>query len=156
MGTPMRDAMLRCCHRWSALSSSRTLSHANAHDLRSNRVAGLIAVQVAKQLGAGKVIVTGRNAQKHDTLRPLGAMLSAKAVEDTPCSLRPGWGSQPRTCGVAGRRIALLRHPNHGQWPQICFLPRLLEGIRQTFDLASYGKLYLPTTVALLSTITEN
>ena len=35
--------------------------------------AGLIAVQVAKQLGTGKVIVTGRNAQELDTLRPLGA-----------------------------------------------------------------------------------
>ena len=35
--------------------------------------AGLVAVQVAKQLGAGKVIVTGRNAQGLEALRSLGA-----------------------------------------------------------------------------------
>jgi len=35
--------------------------------------AGLVAVQVAKQLGARKVIVTGRNAQELEALRPLGA-----------------------------------------------------------------------------------
>jgi hypothetical protein len=35
--------------------------------------AGAVAVQVAKQLGAGKVIVTGRNAQELETLRALGA-----------------------------------------------------------------------------------
>lgn len=35
--------------------------------------AGLVAVQVAKQLGARKVIVTGRNAKELEALRPLGA-----------------------------------------------------------------------------------
>jgi NADPH:quinone reductase-like Zn-dependent oxidoreductase len=35
--------------------------------------AGLVAVQVAKQLGARKVLVTGRNAQELETLRSLGA-----------------------------------------------------------------------------------
>jgi len=35
--------------------------------------AGVVAVQVAKRLGAGKVIATGRNAQELETLRSLGA-----------------------------------------------------------------------------------
>ena len=35
--------------------------------------AGLVAVQVAKQLGARKVIVTGRNAQELEALRAFGA-----------------------------------------------------------------------------------
>jgi hypothetical protein len=35
-------------------------------------------------------------------------------------------------------------------------LPKLLEGIRQTFDLAAHGKVYLPTKVVLLSTVTDN
>ena len=35
--------------------------------------AGGVAVQVAKQLGAGKVIVTGRNVQQLEALRSLGA-----------------------------------------------------------------------------------
>lgn len=34
---------------------------------------GTVAVQVAKHLGAGKVIVTGRNAEELNALRPLGA-----------------------------------------------------------------------------------
>jgi len=46
--------------------------------------AGIVAVQVAKQLGAGKVIVTGRNATELETLRSLGA----DAV--IPFDLRPG------------------------------------------------------------------
>jgi hypothetical protein len=35
-------------------------------------------------------------------------------------------------------------------------LPRLLEGIRQTFDLAAHGKLTLPARAVSLSTVTEN
>jgi len=35
-------------------------------------------------------------------------------------------------------------------------LRKLLEGIRQTFDLAAHGKLYLPTQVVALSTVTES
>jgi len=35
------------------------------------------------------------------------------AAPRPPCSLRPGWRSLPRTCGVARLRIALLGHPNH-------------------------------------------
>jgi hypothetical protein len=33
---------------------------------------------------------------------------------------------------------------------------KLLEGIRQTFDLGAQGKLYLPTEAVPLSTVTEN
>jgi hypothetical protein len=35
-------------------------------------------------------------------------------------------------------------------------LATLLDGIRQTFDLAAHDKLYLPTEVVPLSTVTEN
>jgi hypothetical protein len=35
-------------------------------------------------------------------------------------------------------------------------MPKLFEGIRQTFDLAAQGKLYLPTKVVPLETVAEN
>ena len=35
-------------------------------------------------------------------------------------------------------------------------MSKLLESIRQTFDLAAHGKLYLPTKVVPLATVAEN
>ena len=35
-------------------------------------------------------------------------------------------------------------------------LPKLLECVRKTFELAAQGKLYLPTKVVPLSTVTES
>ena len=35
-------------------------------------------------------------------------------------------------------------------------MPKLFESIRQTFDLAAHGKLYLPTKVVPLATVAEN
>ena len=35
-------------------------------------------------------------------------------------------------------------------------MSKLFESIRQTFDLAAHGKLYLPTKVAPLATVAEN
>jgi NADPH:quinone reductase-like Zn-dependent oxidoreductase len=166
--------------------------------------AGLVAVQVAKQLGARKVIVTGRNAQGLENLRSLGADVVI------PFDLRPEnlqgvghfeqaltttfadgldvvvdylWGSSARTIIVAVANAVEDAHPVRfiqvgeasrepvelpaaalrssaiqimGSGLKSVPFPRLLEGIRQTFDLAAHGKLYLPTEVFPLSTVTEN
>jgi NADPH:quinone reductase-like Zn-dependent oxidoreductase len=166
--------------------------------------AGLIAVQVAKRLGAGKVIVTGRNAQELDTLRPLGADVvipfdlrpeTPQGVEHFEQSLTAAfaagldvvvdylWGSSARTIIVAVAKAVEDAHPVRfvqvgeasrepvelpaaalrssaiqimGTGLKSIPLPKLLEGIRQTFDLASRSKLYLPTEVVPLSMVTEN
>jgi NADPH:quinone reductase-like Zn-dependent oxidoreductase len=166
--------------------------------------AGFVAVQVAKQLGARKVIVTGRNARELETLHALGADVVI------PFDLRPEnfhgaghferalttafadgldiivdylWGSSARTIIVAVAKAVEDAHPVRfvqvgeasrepvelpaaalrssaiqivGSGLKSVPLPKLLEGIRQTFDLAADGKLYLPTEVAPLSTVTEN
>ncbi len=166
--------------------------------------AGGIAVQVAKQLGAGKVIVTGRNAQELDALRPLGADVvipfdfrpeNPQGVEHFEQALIAAfadgldvivdylWGSSARTCIVAVAKAVEDAHPVRfvqvgeasrepvelpaaalrssaiqimGSGLKSVPFPKLLEGIRQTFDLAAQGKLYLPTKVVPLSTVTEN
>jgi NADPH:quinone reductase-like Zn-dependent oxidoreductase len=166
--------------------------------------AGAVAVQVAKQLGAGKVIVTGRNAQELETLRALGADVVI------PFDLRPEnsqgvghfeqalmavfadgldvvvdylWGTSARTIIVAIAKAVEDAHPLRfvqvgeasrepvelpaaalrssaiqimGSGLKSVPLPKLLEGIRQTFNLAAQGKLYLPTRVVPLSMVTEN
>jgi NADPH:quinone reductase-like Zn-dependent oxidoreductase len=166
--------------------------------------AGAVAVQVAKQLGAGKVIVTGRNAQELETLRALGADVVI------PFDLRPEnsqgvghfeqalmavfadgldvvvdylWGTSARTIIVAIAKAVENAHPLRfvqvgeasrepvelpaaalrssaiqimGSGLSSVPLPKLLEGIRQTFNLAAQGKLYLPTKVVPLSMVTEN
>lgn len=105
--------------------------------------AGIVAIQVAKQLGARKVIVTGRNAKE------LGALLSLGADEIIPFDLRPEnpqgvehfeqalttvfadgldvvvdylWGSSARTIIVAVAKAVEDAHPvrfvqvGGGQW----------------------------------------
>jgi NADPH:quinone reductase-like Zn-dependent oxidoreductase len=166
--------------------------------------AGLVAVQVAKQLGARKVIVTGRNAQELEALRSLGADVVI------PFDLRPEhlqgvdhfeealtgafadgldvvvdylWGTSARTIIVAVAKAVEDAHSVRfiqvgeasrepvelpgaalrssaiqimGSGLKSVPLPKLLGGIRQTFDLAAHGKLYLPTRVVPLSTVEEN
>lgn len=166
--------------------------------------AGLVAVQVAKQLGAGKVVVTGRNAQELETLRSVGADVAipfdlrpenAQGVEHFEQALTAVfadgldvivdylWGSSARTIIVAVAKAVEDAHPVRfvqvgessrepvelpasalrssaiqimGSGLKSVPFPRLLESIRQTFDLAARGKLYLPTKVVPLSTVTEN
>jgi NADPH:quinone reductase-like Zn-dependent oxidoreductase len=166
--------------------------------------AGLIAVQVAKQIGAGKVIVTGRNAQELDTLRSLGAdvvipfdlrpenpqgvkhfeqALTAAFADGVDVVVDYLWGSSARTIIVAVAKAVEDAHPVRfvqvgeasresvelpgaalrssaiqimGSGLKSVPLSKLLEGIRQTFDLAARGKLYLPTKVVPLSLVTEN
>ena len=166
--------------------------------------AGLVAVQVAKQLGARKVIVTGRNAQELEALRPLGADVVIP-FDFRPENLQGGgdfeqalttafadgldvvvdylWGSSARTIIVAVAKGLEDAHPVRfvqvgeasrepvelpaaalrssaiqimGSGLKSVPLRKLLEGIRQTFDLAAHGKLYLPTQVVALSTVTES
>jgi NADPH:quinone reductase-like Zn-dependent oxidoreductase len=166
--------------------------------------AGLVAVQVAKQLGARKVIVTGRNAQELETLRSLGAdvvipfdlraenpqgveyfeqALTAEFADGLDVVVDYLWGRSARTIIVAVAKGVEDAHPvrfvqvgeaSHelvelpgaalrssaiqiiGSGLKSVPLPKLLEGIRQTLDLAAHGKLYLPTKVVPLSTVTEN
>ena len=166
--------------------------------------AGLVAVQVAKQLGAGKVIVTGRNAQELEALRPLGADVvipfdlrpeNLQGVEHFEQALTGAfaggldvvvdylWGSSARTIIVAVAKAVEDAHPvrfvqvgEAGREPvefpaaalrssaiQIMGsglksvpLLKLLECVRKTFELAAQGKLYLPTKVVPLSTVTES
>lgn len=166
--------------------------------------AGLVAVQVAKQLGARKVIVTGRNAQELETLRSLGAdvvipfdlrpeslqgvghfeqALTAAFADGLDVVVDYLWGTSARTIIVAVAKAVEDAHPVRfvqvgeasrepvelpaaalrssaiqimGSGLKSVPMPKLLEGIRQTFDLAAHRKLYLPTEVVPLSTVTEN
>lgn len=166
--------------------------------------AGLVAVQVAKQLGARKVIVTGRNAEQLETLRSLGAdvvipfdlrpnnlqgvrhfeqALAATFADGLDVVVDYLWGSSARIIIVAVAKAVEDAHPVRfiqvggasrepvelpasalrcsaiqimGSGLKSVPFPRLLEGIRQTFDLAAHGQLHLPTEVVPLSTVTEN
>lgn len=166
--------------------------------------AGLVAVQVAKQLGAGKVIVTGRNEQELERLRSLGAdvvipfdlrpenpqgvehfeqALTAVFADGLDVVVDYLWGTSARTIIVAVAKAIEDAHPVRfvqvgeasrgpvelpaaalrssaiqimGSGLKSVPLPKLMEGIRQTFDLASHGKLRLSTKVVPLSTVTEN
>jgi len=94
--------------------------------------AGLVAVQVAKQLGAGKVIVTGRNAQELESLRSRGADVvipfdlrpeNLQGVEHFEQALMTVfadgldvvvdylWGSSARTILVAAAKAVEEAHP---------------------------------------------
>ena len=94
--------------------------------------AGLVAVQVAKQLGAGKVIATGRNAQELEALRSLGAdvvipfdlrsenpqgvrlfeeALTAAFAEGLDVVIDYLWGSSARTIIVAVAKTIEDAHP---------------------------------------------
>lgn len=166
--------------------------------------AGVVAVQVAKQLGAGKVIVTGRNTQELERLHSLGADVSIpfdlrpenlQGVEHFKTALKNTfadgldvivdylWGTSARIIIVAVAEAMEDAHPVRfvqvgeasreavelpaaalrssaiqimGSGLKSVPLPKLMEGIRQTFDLASQGKLYLPTKVIPLSRVNES
>jgi NADPH:quinone reductase-like Zn-dependent oxidoreductase len=166
--------------------------------------AGVIAVQVAKQLGAGKVIAAGRNAQELEALRPLGADAvipfdlrpeNLKGVEHFEQALTDEfahgldvvidylWGTSARTIIVSIAKAIEDAHPVRfvqvgeasresvelpgaalrssaiqimGSGLKSVPFPKLLAGIRQTFDLAARGKLYLPTRTVPLATVAEN
>jgi NADPH:quinone reductase-like Zn-dependent oxidoreductase len=166
--------------------------------------AGFVAVQVAKQLGAGKVIVTGRNAQELEALRPLGAdvVISFDLRPENPQRIEQFeqaltgtfadgldvvvdylWGTSARTIIVAVAKAVEDAHPvrfvqvgeasrEPVEFPAAALrssaiqimgsglksvpLPKLLEYIRKTFELAAQGKVHLPTQVVPLSTVTEN
>jgi len=166
--------------------------------------AGIVAVQVAKHLGARKVIVSGRNAQELEALRALGADVVI------PFDLRPEnprgvaefeqalvaafddgldvvvdylWGSSARTIIVAVANAVEDAHPVRfvqvgeasseqvelpaaalrssaiqimGSGLKSVPLPRLLECVRRSFELAAHGRLSLPTKAVPLATVAEN
>jgi NADPH:quinone reductase-like Zn-dependent oxidoreductase len=166
--------------------------------------AGSVAVQVAKQLGARRVIVTGRNPPELEALRSLGADVvlpfdlrpeNPQGVEQFEQALTTAfadgldvvvdylWGTSARTIIIAVAKAVEDAHPVRfvqvgeasreavelpgaalrssaiqlmGSGLKSVPLPKLLEGIRKTFDLAARGKLYLPTRTVPLSTVTEN
>ncbi len=166
--------------------------------------AGSVAVQVAKHLGAKKVIVTGRNAEELEALRSLGADVvipfdlrpeSPQGIHDFENALKSEfvhgldivvdylWGTSARTIIVAIAKSVEDAHPVRfvqvgeasgapvevpaaalrssaiqitGSGLKSVAFPRLLDAIRQTFDLASQGKLHLATKAVPLSTIVDN
>ena len=166
--------------------------------------AGFVAVQIAKQLGARKVIVTGRSAQELEALRALGADVVIlfdlrpenlqgvghfeQAVTDTFADeldvvVDYLWGTSARTIIVAIAKAVEDAHPVRfvqvgeasrepvelpaaalrssaiqimGSGLKSVPFPKLMESIRQTFDLAAQGRLYLLTKVVPLSTVAEN
>jgi len=166
--------------------------------------AGSVAIQIAKQLGAGKVIVTSRNAQELEALRLLGAdvvipfdlrpenprgvehfeqALTATFADGLDVVVDYLWGTSARTIIIAVAKAVEDAHPVRfiqvgeasrepvelpaaslrssaiqimGSGLKSVPFPKLLECIRQTFDLAAHGKLYLPTKAVHLSTVAEN
>jgi len=166
--------------------------------------AGIVAVQVAKYLGARKIIVTGRSSQELEALRSLGADVvipfdlrpeNQHGVENfeqaLTCAFADGldvvvdylWGTSARTIIVAVAKAVEDAHPVRfvqvgeasrepvelpgaalrssaiqimGSGLKSVPLPRLLEGVRQTFDLAACGRLHLPTKIVPLSMVTEH
>ena len=166
--------------------------------------AGSVAVQVAKYLGAKKVIVTGRNAVELEALRSLGADVvipfdfrpeSPSGIHDFENALKSEfvqgldivvdylWGTSARTIIVAIAKSVEDVHPVRfvqvgeasgepvevpaaalrssaiqimGSGLKSVPFPRLLDAIRQTFDLAAQGKLYLATKAVPLFTIADN
>lgn len=166
--------------------------------------AGVVAVQVAKQLGAKKVIVTGRNAQELEALRSFGAdvvipfdlrlenpqgvkhfeqALTDVFIDGLDVVVDYLWGSSARAIIVAVAKAIEDAHPVRfvqvgeasrelvempaaalrssaiqimGSGLKSVPLPRLLDCIRHTFELAALGKLKLPTQAVSLSTVTEN
>ena len=166
--------------------------------------AGTVAVQVAKHLGAKKVIVTGRNAKELEALRSLGADVvipfdlrpeSPQGIHDFEIALKSEfvhgldivvdylWGTSARTIIVAIAKSVEDAHPVRfvqvgeasgepvevpaaalrssaiqimGSGLKSVPFPKLLDAIRQTFDLAAQGKLHLATKAVPLSTIVDN
>lgn len=165
--------------------------------------AGMVAVQVARHLGAEKIIATGRNAAELNALSRLGADVAI------PFDLRPGhpegvedferaltkefargidvvidylWGTSARTIIVAIAKAVEDAYPVRfvqvgeasrealelpgaalrssaiqlmGSGLKSVPLPKLLEGVRNTFTLAAQSGLYLPTEAVPLSTVAE-
>lgn len=166
--------------------------------------AGTVAVQVAKQLGAKKVIVTGRNAEELNDLRNFGAdvVIPFDLRPDNPDGMEAFesalkdefsrgldvvvdylWGTSGRTIIVAVAKAVEDAHPVRyvevgeasrdpvelpgaalrssaiqlmGSGLKSVPLPQLLDAIRDTFDLAAQGKLFLPTKPVPLSTVAEH
>jgi NADPH:quinone reductase-like Zn-dependent oxidoreductase len=165
---------------------------------------GTVAVQVAKHLGAKKVIVTGRNADELNALRTLGADVvipfdfrpeNPQGVEAFESALRDEfshgidvvidylWGTSARTIIVAVAKAIQDAHPVRfvqvgeasreplelpgaalrssaiqimGSGLKSVPFAKLLDAIRNTFDLAAQGKLYLPTRAVPLATVADN
>jgi NADPH2:quinone reductase len=91
--------------------------------LGATGVAGQLAVQIAKRLGARRVIAAGRNAEALDTLKHLGAdvVISLDQEHDalvSSLSLGKSGGERARSNlaeGTAARRIAYPLRADRGQ-----------------------------------------
>lgn len=165
--------------------------------------AGTVAVQVARHLGAKRIIVTGRNVDELNALRSLAADVVI------PFDLRPDhpegvadfehaladefangldvvidylWGTSARTIVVAIAKTMEDAHPVRfiqvgessqepvelpgaalrssaiqlmGSGLKSVPFPKLLDAIRNTFELAARNGLYLPTKAVPISTVAE-
>ena len=165
---------------------------------------GNVAVQLARQLGAKKVIATGRNAAELANLSALGADVvlpfdfrpeNPSGVEQFAAALAAEfeqgldvvidylWGTSARTIIVAIARAVEDAHPVRyiqvgessrepvdlpaaalrssaiqimGSGLKSVPLPKLLDAIRHTFDLATQGKLLVATHAVPLSGVAES
>ncbi len=161
-------------------------------------------MQVAKHLGAKKVIVTCRNVEQLEALRLVGAdavipfdlrpenshgvdhfeeVLNAEFIHGLDFVIDYLWGTSARTIVVAIARSVEDAHPVRfvqigeasrepvelpaaalrssaiqimGSGLKSVPLPKFLDAIRHTFDLAAQGKLDLATKAVSLSTIEDN
>jgi NADPH:quinone reductase-like Zn-dependent oxidoreductase len=166
--------------------------------------AGTVAVQVAKHLGAKKVIVTGRNAEELNALRSLGADVvipfdlranHPEGIDDFERALTSElghrldvvidylWGTSARTIIVAVAKAIEDAHPVRfiqvgeasresvelpgaalrssaiqimGSGLKSVPFPKLLDAVRNTFELAAQTGLYLPTKAVPISTVADN
>ncbi len=164
---------------------------------------GTVAVQVAKHLGAKKIIVTGRNAEELSALRRLGADVvlpfdlrpqNARGLDDFEEALKAEfmqgldvvidylWGSSARTILIAVAKAVEEAHPvrfvqvgeaSHepvelpaaalrssaiqmmGSGLKSVPLPKLLDAVRHTFELAAQGAIELATTTVPLSVVAD-
>jgi NADPH:quinone reductase-like Zn-dependent oxidoreductase len=165
--------------------------------------AGTVAVQVAKHLGATKIIVTGRNAGELNALSRLGAdiaipfelglahpagaedferFLINEFAQGIDVVIDYLWGTSARTILMAIAKAVEDAHPVRfievgeasreamelpgaalrssavqlmGSGLKSVPLPKLIEGVRNTFTLAAQSGLHLPTEAVSLSKVAD-
>jgi NADPH:quinone reductase-like Zn-dependent oxidoreductase len=87
--------------------------------------AGTLAVQLAKQLGAGKVIATGRDAAALQRVAALGADVTISLLDD-PLDIEDSFAQQ-----FSGNGVDVILDYLYGQWAQT-----LLAAIGRTRDIS--------------------
>jgi NADPH:quinone reductase-like Zn-dependent oxidoreductase len=79
--------------------------------------AGTLAVQLAKYLGAGKVIARGRDATALQRVAGLGADITISLL-DTRADVQDSFAEQ-----FGGHGVDVILDNLYGQWPRRCWPP---------------------------------